>query len=60
MTLTGYNNVVACLSRLAERGRLDVLGALKARRVTVGQVLNADRADELDRLYGEPDTKSGI
>lgn len=50
MTLAGYRNVVACLARLAERGRLDVLAALKARRVTVPQVLNADRAGQLDSL----------
>jgi len=49
-TKTAYKNVVACLDRLAERGRLDVLGALKSRQVSVAQVLDADRRGELDRL----------
>lgn len=49
-TRAAFQNVVACLDRLAERGRLDVLGALKARRVSVAQVLDADRRDALDDL----------
>src|SRR5687768_9162146 len=49
-TKAAYRNVLACLDRLAERGRLDVLGVLKARQVSVGQVLAADRAGQLDAL----------
>ena len=49
-TKAAFGNVVACLDRLAERGRLDVLLALKAHRVAVAQVLDADRSDTLDLL----------
>jgi len=49
-TKAGFRNVLACLERLAERGRLDVLSALKAHQVTVAQVLDADRAGTLDPL----------
>ena len=49
-TRAAFNNVVACCDRLAERGRLDVLLALKAHRVTMAQVLDADRRDALDDL----------
>ena len=49
-TKAAFRNVVACLDRLVERGRLDVLLALKAHRVSIVQVLDADRADSLDGL----------
>lgn len=49
-TKAAFRNVVACLDRLAERGRLDVLVALKEHRVAVAQVLDADRAEALDAL----------
>ena len=49
-TRAALRNVVACLDRLAERGRLDVLLALKEHRVAVAQVLDADRAGALDEL----------
>jgi hypothetical protein len=49
-TLAGLRNVEACLQRLSERGRLDVLLALKQQRVAIAQVLDADRADTLDAL----------
>jgi integrase len=49
-TRGAFQNVVACCDRLAERGRLDVLGALKARHVTIAQVLDSDRRGALDDL----------
>jgi integrase len=49
-TKAGYRNVSACLDRLLERGRLDVLRALKEQRVTVPELLDADRTDRLDTL----------
>ena len=49
-TLAGLRNVEACLERLSERGRLDVLLAIKRHRVGIAQVLDADRAGTLDAL----------
>ncbi len=49
-TKAGYRNVLACLDRLAERGRLDALQALKRHQVTVAQLLHADREDAIDEL----------
>lgn len=49
-TRAAFHNVVACCDRLAQRGRLDVLAAVKAHRITLAQVLDADRRDALDAL----------
>jgi len=55
-TKAAYRNVVACLDRLAERGRLDLLTALKARNITIAQVLDADRREVLDSLLAADNT----
>ena len=52
-TRTAFRNVEACCDRLVERGRLDVLVALKARSITVAQLLDADRDDSLDDLLAK-------
>lgn len=49
-TLAAFRQADACLLRLAERGRLDVLLAVKQGAVNVPQVLGADRSDRLDAL----------
>src|SRR5262245_61281610 len=49
-TKAAFQNVVACLERLAERGRLDALLALKQHQVTVAQLLDADRGGRIDAL----------
>jgi integrase len=49
-TLAVFRQADACLMRLAERGRLDVLAAVKQGAVTVPQVLAADRSGKLDGL----------
>jgi integrase len=49
-TRKAYTQAEACVLRLAERGRLDVLLALKAGQVRMPQVLSADRAGTLDAL----------
>jgi len=59
-TKAAYRNVLACLDRLAERGRLDVLAALKAKRVTVAQVLDADRTATLDALLAPADPADAL
>ncbi|MGQ0701978.1 MAG: tyrosine-type recombinase/integrase [Gemmatimonadales bacterium] len=45
-----FDDAVACLRRLAERGRFDALLALKEHRLTVQQLLDADRTGRLDAL----------
>jgi hypothetical protein len=49
-TRKAFGQAEACLLRLTERGRLDVLLAVKRRAVTVPEVLAADRANQLDAL----------
>jgi integrase len=49
-TRKAFTAAKACLERLEQHGRLDVLLALKERRVSVLQVVHADREDTLDAL----------
>ena len=41
------------LTRLFDKGRLDILRAIKAGHVTVTEVLDADRRDALNSLTGD-------
>ena len=45
-----YKQVIACLDRMHERGQLDLLLAVKERRVSIQEVLDADRRNQLDRV----------
>ena len=57
-TRKAHKQAEACLARLGERGRLDVLLALKQRHVSVSQVLHADREGVLDELLDSLTPKS--
>ncbi len=51
-TKDGLKKRDALLTRLYDKGRLDILRAIRGREITITEVLDADRRDELDSVVG--------
>ncbi|UCG88819.1 MAG: tyrosine-type recombinase/integrase [Gemmatimonadota bacterium] len=52
-TKAGFKARNGLLTRLYDKGRLDILRAIKAGETTLTEVLEADRSDDLDSLTGD-------
>ncbi len=51
-TIKGLSTRKAMLDRLYDRGRLDILRAIRRNELTITEVLDADRRNDLDGLIG--------